>query len=215
MHPVSFRSDHSGYDPILLGGRSWQVTRIDWRRGFADVVPDSRPGRSRWNGDARPLRGELCREMRACLAGSDIPARLTRRGAQTLEDSERSSGGRRMAHRHRRGRAWKSTLVDVRRSACERGARRSPRGPLTREPIARQPLDRLAIGLTSVDLDAGLRSLRDPATLRPGTTRDASFPKFAECLPADLATSTVAIRYTDTESVKACLDERIGSWRRW
>ena len=85
LHPVSFRSGDAGYEPILLGGRSWQVTRIDWRRSFADVVPDSRPGRSRWNGDARPLRGVLCREMRACLSGSDIAARLTRRGAQTLE----------------------------------------------------------------------------------------------------------------------------------
>jgi ATP-dependent Lhr-like helicase len=31
VHPVSFHSGEAGYEPILLGGRSWQVTRIDCR----------------------------------------------------------------------------------------------------------------------------------------------------------------------------------------
>jgi ATP-dependent Lhr-like helicase len=210
VHPVSFRSDHSGYAPILLGGRSWQVTRLDWRRGFADVVPDSRPGRSRWNGDARPLRGELAREMRACLAGSDVPARLTRRGNQTLEELREEfwwaeDGSTAVVADVRGNQRW-WTFAGLRGNA-ELADRL---GNLSRGSRSR---DNLSIGLasdiTSTDLDAGLRSLREtqPVQTREYTARE--LPKFAECLPRDLAASSVAIRYTDTESVKTCLAEPI------
>ena len=210
VHPVSFRSGDAGYEPILLGGRSWQVTRIDWRRSFADVVPDSRPGRSRWNGDARPLRGVLCREMRACVSGSDIAARLTRRGAQTLEGLREEfwwaeDGSTAVVADVRGNQRW-WTFAGLRANAqlADR------LGDFSRGNRSRDNLSiGLAIGLTSVDVDARLRSLRDaPYAAAPDrATRD--LPKFAECLPADLATSTVAIRYTDPESVEACLDERI------
>ena len=53
VHPLSFRRTDAEYVPILLGGRSWRITSIDWRRGIAYAVPDPRPGKSRWRGDAR------------------------------------------------------------------------------------------------------------------------------------------------------------------
>lgn len=210
IHPVSFRSDDGGYTPILLGGRSWQVTRIDWRRGVADVVPDSRPGRSRWNGDARPLRGVLCREMRACLTGSDIPARLTRRGTQTLESLREEfwwaeDGSTAVVADGRGNQRW-WTFAGLRANA-ELADRL---GALARGSRSRDNLSiGLASGVTSVDVDAGLRLLRVTQHVAGSeyTTRD--LPKFAECLPSDLASSTVAIRYMDSESVEACLDERI------
>jgi ATP-dependent Lhr-like helicase len=207
VHPVSFRSDDGGYVPILLGGRSWQVARVDWRRGVADVVPDSRPGRSRWNGDARPLRGELCREMRACLAGAEIPARLTRRATRALEGLREelwwAEDGTTAVVGDARGTRW-WTFAGLRANA-ELADRL---GHLSRVNRTR---DNLSIGLvsspTDTDLHAQLRSLGQawPVGAREYTARE--LPKFAECLPPGLAASTVAIRYADTESVETCLAE--------
>ena len=80
VHPLSFRRDGEEYAPILLGGRSWRITSIDWRRRIAHAAPDPRPGKSRWRGDARALSSVLCRAMRSVAAGADVPARLTQRG---------------------------------------------------------------------------------------------------------------------------------------
>jgi ATP-dependent Lhr-like helicase len=210
VHPVSFRSDNAGYLPILLGGRSWQVTRIDWRRGFADVVPDSRPGRSRWNGDARPLRGELCREMRSCLGGSDIPARLTRRGDQTLEELREEfwwaeDGSTAVATDVRGNQRW-WTFAGLRANA-ELADRL---GELSRGYRSRDNLSiGLASGIAATRLDAELRSLRHAQGVQAREYTVRELPKFAECLPPDLAASTVATRYADTKSVSTCLAEPI------
>jgi len=87
-------------------------------------------------------------------------------------------------------------------------------GDLSRGSRSRDNLSiGLASGVTSGDVDAGLRSLRDtPYADANHATRD--LPKFAECLPTDLASLTVAIRYTDPASVETCLDERVQFVRR-
>lgn len=148
--------------------------------------------------------------MRACLSGSDIAARLTRRGAQTLEGLREEfwwaeDGSTAIVADGRGNQRW-WTFAGLRANAqlADR------LGDLSRGSRSRDNLSiGLASGLTSIDVDAGLRSLRDaPYAAAPDhATRD--LPKFAECLPADLATSTVAIRFTDPESVEACLDERV------
>ena len=38
VHPLSFRRDGEDYAPILLGGRSWRITSIDWRRRIAHAA---------------------------------------------------------------------------------------------------------------------------------------------------------------------------------
>jgi ATP-dependent Lhr-like helicase len=210
VHPVSFRSDDSGYAPILLGGRSWQVTRIDWRRGFADVVPDSRPGRSRWNGDARPLRSVLCREMRTCLCGADIPARLTRRGTQTLESLREefwwAEDNSTAVVKDERGNHRWWTFAGLRANA-ELADRL---GDLSRGSRSHDNLSvGLANGITTAKVDVGLRSLCEVPYVPTLEYATRDLPKFAECLPADLAASTVAIRYSDSDSVEVCLGERV------
>ena len=56
---------------LLLAGRAWRVTHLDWRRRRAFVEPaeDQDQGRSRWRGGGQFLGRELCRSIRRVLAG--------------------------------------------------------------------------------------------------------------------------------------------------
>jgi ATP-dependent Lhr-like helicase len=67
----------------------------------------------------------------------------------------------------------------------------------------------LASGITAARLDSELRSLRHAEGVQAREYTVRELPKFAECLPPDLAASTVATRYADAESVNTCLAEPI------
>jgi ATP-dependent Lhr-like helicase len=79
---------------LLLGGRSWRVTYIDWRRRRCFVEPADGGGRARWltGGGWGGISFELAQAARQVLLGSDPPVRLTRRAAAELAvvRSERS-----------------------------------------------------------------------------------------------------------------------------
>ena len=74
--PSSAGSTHSAHrgDPgprlLLLGGRSWHVTYIDWTRRRCFVEPAEGGGRARWMGTGWAGLGyELTRAMRDVLLG--------------------------------------------------------------------------------------------------------------------------------------------------
>jgi ATP-dependent helicase Lhr and Lhr-like helicase len=185
VHPVSFRFADGGYEPILLGGRSWQVTHLDWGRSFANVVPDSRPGRSRRNGDARPLRGVLCREMRACLRGLEVKGRLTRRGVQTLDGLREefwwAEDGSTAVVADGRGRQRCWTFAGLRANA----ELADTLGDISRGSRSRDNLSiGLAEGATATNIGAVLRSLRDgPYAPAPDRAADATATKRARRTP--------------------------------
>ena len=141
VHPLSFRRSDGDYTPILLGGRSWRVTSIDWSRRIAHVAPDPRPGKSRWRGDARAVEATLCRGMRSILAGTEAPVRLTRRGETQMSSLREqfwwASDDATTLVSDGDGRA----LVDVRRPPGERATRRPTGRSDARGSFARQPLD--------------------------------------------------------------------------
>ncbi|GGL33552.1 DEAD/DEAH box helicase [Planomonospora parontospora] len=71
---------------ILLGGRTWKVTWIDWRHRRCFVEPfDGLGGKARWISSG--LGGAsfaLSRSMRDVLLGADPPVRITHRAATAL-----------------------------------------------------------------------------------------------------------------------------------
>lgn len=54
---------------ILLGGRSWRVTAIEWSKKTVWLEPAKEGGKARWMGSARSLSREVCQGIRAVLAG--------------------------------------------------------------------------------------------------------------------------------------------------
>jgi ATP-dependent Lhr-like helicase len=82
VHPISFhRSDG---EPAILsrGGRSWEVTHVDFANKTAQVITSEYRGRSRWLGESRPLSYEICQAIRRVLLG-DGPSELWSRRAVT------------------------------------------------------------------------------------------------------------------------------------
>ncbi|MEV5828484.1 DEAD/DEAH box helicase [Spirillospora sp. NPDC052242] len=70
---------------LLLGGHSWRVTWIDWKRRRCHVEPADGGGKAGWMGSgAGTVSFELARAARDVLLGADPPVRLTRRASAAL-----------------------------------------------------------------------------------------------------------------------------------
>jgi ATP-dependent Lhr-like helicase len=71
---------------ILLAGRSWRVTGIEWSRKTVWLEPAKEGGKARWMGSARSLSGEICQAMRDVLAdGAPNLVTLSQRARAALQ----------------------------------------------------------------------------------------------------------------------------------
>ncbi len=75
--PALLTEEVEGPRLLLLGGRTWRVTYIDWRRRRCYVEPADGRGKARWNSARGPsgLSFELVRGMRDVLLGVNPPTR--------------------------------------------------------------------------------------------------------------------------------------------
>lgn len=72
---------------VLLGGRSWLVTSVDYARRLATLQPSDQPGKARWMGSSASLGFEAAQSIRLALReGVPEVVRLSRRAAALLED---------------------------------------------------------------------------------------------------------------------------------
>lgn len=69
---------------LVLGGRTWKVTSIDWRNRIIQVAEHAGGGKSRWSGGAPDIGFRLARATRDVLLGQDPPVDLSRRAAAAL-----------------------------------------------------------------------------------------------------------------------------------
>src|SRR5207253_2661489 len=72
VHESTFFSRDEGPATLVLAGRCWKTTHLDWRRRVAHVEPTDRRGRSRWLGEGQFLSHRVCQSVREVLAG-DLP----------------------------------------------------------------------------------------------------------------------------------------------
>ena len=69
---------------LLLGGRSWQVTHVDWNRRIAHVERVEGGGASRWRGGGPLVGFRFCRAMRDVLTTAGERERWSRRTREAL-----------------------------------------------------------------------------------------------------------------------------------
>lgn len=86
VHELTFAVKDGGPSLLVLGGRAWQTTYIDWPRKRAFVEPSETKGRSQWLSDAQPMKYELCRSMADVLMDESIPQGLSARAKNLLLD---------------------------------------------------------------------------------------------------------------------------------
>ncbi|MGW2029000.1 DEAD/DEAH box helicase [Streptomyces sp. NPDC001811] len=211
--PDLLTEDVDGPRKLLLAGRSWLVTYIDWRRRRCFVEPVDQGGRAKWSGFGpdRVRSFELARAAREVLLGADPPVRLTRRGEAKLAEA-------REAH------------LDVVHPAGNVITRRGDDDVRWWTWAGHRANATLAASLPSVVLrhrfvDDRFIRLRDDVTREswrtavadagPGLTppevdtRAVRGLKFAEALPQRLAEATLAARLADEEGARATLTEPV------
>jgi ATP-dependent Lhr-like helicase len=87
VDPMAVQQQRDGPTVLLLGGRSWKVTAVDWSKRTVSVEPTDDRGRSRWLGTSRWLGFEVCQAMRrVLLLEGDAELGLSKRGTQQLEE---------------------------------------------------------------------------------------------------------------------------------
>lgn len=83
---MTFLSRQEGARVLLLGGRAWQVTHIDWQRKVAFVEPSEQKGRSRWLGTAPGLGFHLCQAIQRVLASDEPQTCWSQRAIERLTE---------------------------------------------------------------------------------------------------------------------------------
>ncbi len=86
VHPASIALGRGGEPAVIsLGGRSWRVTDVDWRRRTVTVLPTESGGRSRWLGTGRPMSSVVANAVERVVTGTLPGCRLSRRAATALD----------------------------------------------------------------------------------------------------------------------------------
>jgi ATP-dependent helicase Lhr and Lhr-like helicase len=74
---------------LLLAGRPWVVSHIDWPARIAYVQPTMDEGKSRWLGSGQPLHFRLCQAVAEVLAGGGEELGLSKRATTKLQEIRR------------------------------------------------------------------------------------------------------------------------------
>jgi ATP-dependent helicase Lhr and Lhr-like helicase len=207
VHESSFLVRDHGQPVLLLGGRSWALTELDWRRRVAYVVPAEDPGRSRWVGSGPGLSFAVCRAMRDVAGGKDPPARPSQRAKSALAELRgrfpwASEPATTLATEDGRARWWTfaGTLANHelrwRLGALADGSRGSDELSIpVRDGTTASALAKALAEATPGDLPVDRRAVEEL--------------KFNECLPEEMATGVLRARARDGDAVRAACAEPI------
>ena len=208
--PSVLTEERPGPRRLLLGGRSWQVTYIDWLRKRVFVEPADGGGIAKWmNGGVAGLSYALTRAMRGVLLGTNPPVSLTRRAEACLAEQRETDapdtvlpGGTLITRVGSDVRWW--TWAGYRANATLAATLQSVTDPLQR------PTDswlRLRENLTPADWRAARDNVGENLVLPDVDRRAVRGLKFSAALPERLAVATVAARLADFESAGMVLGE--------
>ncbi|QUC61558.1 DEAD/DEAH box helicase [Streptomyces sp. A2-16] len=208
--PSVLTEERPGPRRLLLGGRSWQVTYIDWLRKRVFVEPADGGGIAKWmGGGVAGLSYALTRAMREVLLGTDPPVSLTRRAEACLAEQRETDApdtvhpaGTVITRAGSDVRWW--TWAGYRANATLAATLQSVTDPLQR------PTDswlRLRENLTPADWRAARDNVDGNLVLPDVDRRAVRGLKFSAALPERLAVATVAARLADFESARLVLGE--------
>jgi ATP-dependent helicase Lhr and Lhr-like helicase len=196
---------------LLLAGRAWRVTHLDWKRRKAYVEPAEGEGRSRWRGEGQFLSYEVCQEIRSVLASDEVPTWCSRRTSARLADVRAEY-------------PWLDSRPDnVLVTTGGELTWWTFAGGRANAALAAEMSSRLGVRATGDNFAVKLGTVPDPSSAERAVlnlvTADAEWMappvsesaveglKFSECLPAELAMQVVQTRLTDTQGTEATLSQ--------
>lgn len=194
---------------LLLGGRSWKVTWIDWKRRRCFVESVDSGGRARWHTPGvSGVEFALARATRDVLLGTDPPVRLTQRAQRVLAEVRDEHG----LTAHPAGTVISRTDSDIRwwtwAGYRANATLAATFGSLTDE---KQRVDdasiRLRGDLTRGMWQAGTADAAARLSLPDVDERALHGLKFNEALPHQLAVATLSARLADLDNAGTVLGE--------
>jgi len=212
IDPALLTEEVTGPRRLLLAGRSWQVTYIDWTRRRCFVEQSDGGGKARWTASGLAgLSFDLARAMRGVLLGADPTVRTTGRARDRLAEMRDED-----AHLVRRG----STVITRMPSGDLRwwtwaGFRANATLASTISAIADPVQDhrdaylRLRRDLTPAEWKDGAADAAEHLGLPDVSPKALAGLKFTSALPERLAIATLAARLADVRGALTVLQEPV------
>ncbi|PWU50788.1 ATP-dependent helicase [Micromonospora sp. S4605] len=196
---------------LLLAGRSWRVTYIDWKRRRCFVEPAEGGGKALWMSGGAPqgLSYRMARAMRDVLLGADPPVALTGRARARLADLREDAtslvhpGGTVVA-RDGDGEVRWWTWAGYRANATLIATLGDLADPTQRYDDASI---RLRPDLDRQTLRSATAGAADRICLPEVSEKALAGLKFSAALPERLAVATLAARLADVPAARAVLAE--------
>lgn len=218
VDPMVLTRKVDGPRVLALGGRSWLVTQVDWRRRRVYVEPSDLRGAARWSGAAQPLSYALTDAMRRVLLDGDCgTAQLTARAVAGLAAVREAHGRHVSSERNvitlnaaEGPRLWTwagarantllmQALQDC-SSVCAARSRLDNRFVPLRDNASPDEMRRALVAITAPGVLAVTVPAVDDEALRQ--------LKFTELLPAAQARQCLATRHGDLTGAVAVLNRR-------
>lgn len=205
----TFMVRQDGPSVLLLGGRAWRVTHVDWARRIAYTEPFAGRGRSRWWGVRPSLSFALCQSYERLLTSDHTSSRWSRRARETIESLRVEF-------------AWlrseETTILIESGGALAwwtfAGARANAGLKARLDEMLDQPAEANDLCLTwpehvtAEELSAAVQRLSqlEPSDFQPQVAAEAlASLKFTECLPQHLAMQMLQQRLVDAPAIRAVL----------
>jgi ATP-dependent Lhr-like helicase len=210
VHPLALVGRVPGPRVLLLAGRNWRVTYVDWKGRRCFVEPTETPGRIRWHSAPFALRFQISRAMREVVLGSNPGVQLTRRAESALAEARAElapladSEGT-VVVRDRTGdlRWW--TWAGAGANATLHATLRGLVDPFQR--VDNLSL-RLRPDLTMPELRTAVTAAQDRPLAAPAITDEAlAGLRFATALPRSIAVDTLGARLADPHGAATVLRE--------
>ncbi len=213
--PALLTEEVEGPRLLLLGGRSWRVTYVDWTRRRCFVEPADGGGKARWGGTGTGGASfALARAMRDVLLGEDPPVALTRRAVSRLAEVREElvgtvhPGGTVIARESGGDLRW-WTWAGFRTNATLTATLAGVADPAQRTEDA---YVRLREDLTPQTWKAATADAPDRLCLPEVDEKALDGLKFSTALPRRLAVATLAARLADLDGAATVLGEPTRFW---
>ncbi|MCX4667980.1 DEAD/DEAH box helicase [Streptomyces sp. NBC_01381] len=195
---------------LLLAGRSWLVTYIDWQRKRCFVEPVEGGGKAKWSGFGfeRVTSFELTRAVREVLLGTDPDVVLTKRADAALAEArehflDHVHPGGTLVIRGSAGYLQWWTWAGHRANATLAASLGAIASPAQR---ANDCWIRLREDINPQTWKQAVADALQQLCLPAVDERAVKGLKFAEALPQRLAQATLAARFADLEGAHAVLE---------
>ena len=213
---LSFLTKRDEPTVLLLGGRPWRITHIDWPRRIAHVEAADADGRSRWSGRGQELSFRLAQAIKRILMDEGHAPNWSRRATQAIDEiragfswlAPHSTAA--VMDSDERATWW--TFAGSRANAALATA-------ITGMGVEQVSHDSLSVTMrctSAQELTSVLEAVRnlEPTQLRPVVDeRAVEGLKFSECLPEAVALQVVEERLADVDAVARVVTEPVRAVR--